>query len=274
MGGRNVIDVGAADFATEVIERSSAVPVVVDFWAAWCGPCRTLGPMLEAAVERRSGQVVLAKVDVDREQQLAQRFGVQGIPAVHAFRDGEVVDRFTGAVPQAQIEALLDRLVPTAADRALTLAATQDPDDARRTLEEAASADPADGRLAVALAELLVEVDPERAATLVAAHPQAPGADRVTAGIALARATAQDTGALRARADTGDAEATVDLGRVLLAGGAADESLELLLVGLERTTPGDAARETLRAGLLELLTLLGDDERVAGARARMARALF
>ena len=274
MSTENVIDVSAADFATEVIERSSTVPVVVDFWAAWCGPCRTLGPMLEAAVERRAGQVVLAKVDVDRAQPLAQRFGVQGIPAVHAFRDGEVVDRFTGAVPQTQIEAFLDRLVPTATDRALALAATQAPEDARRTLEEAANADPADGRIAVALAELLVEVDAERAAGLAAAHPQVPGADRVTAAISLARARSRDTAALRAEADAGDAEATVDLGRVLLAQGSVDEALGLLLAGLERTTPGDASRETLRAGLLEVLTLLGDDARVPGARARMARALF
>lgn len=274
MSTRNVIDVGTADFATEVIERSATVPVVVDFWAAWCGPCRALGPMLEAAVERRAGQVVLAKVDVDREQQLAQRFGVQGIPAVHAFRDGEVVDRFTGAVPQAQVEAFLDRLVPTATDRALALAATQDPADALLTLEDAAAADPADGRLAVTLAELLVGIDPERARALLAAHPQVPGADRVRAAVALAHASAQDTGALRARADAGDADATVDLGRALLAQGSADEALELLLVGLESTAPGDASRETLRAGLLEVLTLLGDDPRVAGSRARMARALF
>ena len=274
MGSQHVIDVGAEDFQTAVIERSSAVPVVVDFWAAWCGPCRTLGPMLEAAVERRAGQVVLAKVDVDREQQLGQRFGVQGIPAVQAFRDGEVVDRFTGAVPQAQIEAFLDRLVPSAADRALALATAQGPEGARRTLEDALSADPADGRLAVALAELLVEIDPERADTLLAAHPQASGADRVMAKLALARASAQDTTELRARADSGDADATVDLGRVLLAQGSADAALELLLTGLEGTTPTDASRETLRTGLLELLTLLGDDPRVPIVRARMARALF
>lgn len=274
MDVRTVIDVDGAGFATEVIERSRTVPVVVDYWAAWCGPCRTLGPMLEAAVARRGGEVILAKVDVDREQGLAQQFGVQGIPAVHAFRDGQVVDRFTGAVPKAQIEAFLDRIAPSATDRALTLAAAQDPAAARATLEDAFRVDPADGRVAIALAELLIADDPTRAAELVTAHPAAPGADRIRASLALAEASAQDPDDLRRRAASGDAGATVDLGRLLLARGDVDEALELLLAGLEATSPGDDARELLRTGLLDALIVLGDDARVAPARARMARALF
>lgn len=269
-----VIDVTSEGFASEVIDRSHHVPVVVDFWAAWCGPCRTLGPMLETAVERRGGEIVLAKIDVDREQQLAQQFGVQGIPAVHAFRAGQVVDRFTGALPQPQIEAFLDRLVPSATDRAIALAAAQQPDEARQTLEEALRAAPGEGRVAVALAELLVETDPERATTLIAGHPHLPGADRVRAALALARATTQDRGPLRARAEAGDAAAIVDLSRLLLHEGSVDEALESLLHALERSTAGDESREELRVGLLELLTLLGDDPAVPTARARMARALF
>ena len=107
-----VKDVDEASFQQEVIERSKEVPVVVDFWAEWCGPCRTLGPAIEQAVSERAGKVELAKVDVDSNQQLAAAFRVQGIPAVKAFVNGEMVDEFTGALPPAQISAFLDRIAP------------------------------------------------------------------------------------------------------------------------------------------------------------------
>jgi thioredoxin-like negative regulator of GroEL len=184
------------------------------------------------------------------------------------------MDRFTSAVPAAQVEAFLDRLVPSATDRALALATSQAPAQARATLEAALVAYPSDGRLAVALAQLLVQEDPPRAEALLTPHWEVPGADRVRGALALAAVAARDPEELRVAAAAGDVAATVDLGRLLVARGAVDEALEAVLVALEGSAAGDEAREPLRTGLLELLTLLGDDPRVGPARARMARALF
>ncbi len=108
-----VIDVSEADFTTEVLERSNDVPVVVDFWAPWCAPCRQLGPALEQAAMARAGKVVLAKIDTDENPAIAEQFGVQGIPAVKAFVNGEVAAEFVGAQPASQVEIFFDGLVPS-----------------------------------------------------------------------------------------------------------------------------------------------------------------
>src|SRR6476620_40572 len=113
------VDVTEATFEREVLERSKEVPVVVDFWAEWCGPCKQLTPALEKAEAAREGKVVLAKVDVDSNQRLGAAFQVQGIPAVKAFRDGKVVDEFVGALPPARVEAFFDGLTPSRADELL-----------------------------------------------------------------------------------------------------------------------------------------------------------
>src|ERR1700733_10793452 len=106
------MDVTEQDFDTTVIERSRTVPVLVDFWADWCGPCKQLAPALEKAVAAREGKVELAKLDVDANPNLTRAYGVQGIPSVKAFKDGELVDEFVGVLPPAAIERFLDKLVP------------------------------------------------------------------------------------------------------------------------------------------------------------------
>ncbi len=108
-----VIDVSEAEFEAEVVQRSSEVPVVVDFWAPWCGPCKQLGPTLEKAAKARTGKVVLAKIDTDENPDLATAFGVQGIPAVKAFADGEVVAEFVGVLSASQVEQFFDGLIPS-----------------------------------------------------------------------------------------------------------------------------------------------------------------
>jgi putative thioredoxin len=143
-------DIDESDFQTAVIERSREVPVVVDFWAPWCGPCRQLTPALESAAEARAGKVELVKVNTDENQNLAQAFQIQGIPAVKAFKDGREVDQFVGAQPPAAVERFFDGLVPSETDQ---LVAAADEDSLRRALE----LEPSRRDAAVALARLLFE---------------------------------------------------------------------------------------------------------------------
>lgn len=274
----HVIDVGTADFPSEVLERSREVPVVVDFWAEWCGPCHTLGPILETAVDARGGDVVLAKVDVDDNQELATRFGIRGIPAVKGFRDGEVVDGFTGALPRQQVDAFLDRLVPSDADRlaaeGVRLVAEGDREGGRQRFESALE-DDADHRVAaVELARLIIEEDPERALELLAPHRPDPAAEQVVAQAELARQGSTDVGELRAAVERApeDTDARVQLGRALAAQQAYDEAIDELLTAVRA---GDGHTEEAREQILAIFRILGDDHPlVTEARRRLASALF
>ncbi|MEA2249289.1 MAG: putative thioredoxin, partial [Solirubrobacteraceae bacterium] len=182
-----VIDVTEQDFEREVIERSHEVPVVVDFWAEWCGPCRSLGPILERAAAEREDKVVLAKLDTDANQNLARQFDIQGIPAVKAFRDGKVVDEFVGAQPPAQVERFFDSLVPSEADG---LVEAGDEASLRRALE----LEPNNTQAKVALAEQLYRRGERDEALQVLANAEGDfTADGLAARMRLERDDVQGT---------------------------------------------------------------------------------
>lgn len=222
------VDVTEATFQAEVIDRSRELPVVVDFWADWCGPCKALSPALERAEAARAGKVVLAKVDVDSNQNLSAQFQVQGIPAVKAFRDGAVADEFVGALPPAKVEAFFDGLVPSRADE--LLAAGDE-----LSLREATELEPGRADLAVALAKARLERGAEaEALEAVESHE----GDFAAAGIA-ARVRLAQSGVgvgVFAALDRGDRDAALDA----------------LLAELEGAD--DGTREDLRRAIVGILT--------------------
>jgi putative thioredoxin len=196
------VDVTEASFRAEVLERSQQVPVVVDFWADWCGPCKALSPALERAEAARQGEVVLAKVDVDSNQRLAAQFQVQGIPAVKAFRDGKVVDEFVGALPPARVEAFFDSLIPSKADE--LLAAGDE-----LSLREAAELEPGRADLAVALAKArLARGAEDEALEAVEGHETDFAAAGIGARVRLAKVGIGSDGF--AALDRGEREAALD----------------------------------------------------------------
>jgi putative thioredoxin len=177
-----VIDVTDATFEQDVLVRSEQVPVIVDLWAPWCGPCRTLGPILDKSVEAKGGSVELVKVNVDENPQISTSFQVQSIPAVFALKDRQVVDGFIGAVPEAQVTEFVERLAPVPSE-ADTLVAAGDEASLRRALE----LEPDHPGAVVALARLLVEGgDPAGALQMLARIPETPESRHLAAEARLA----------------------------------------------------------------------------------------
>jgi putative thioredoxin len=176
------IDVTDATFPTKVVERSKQVPVVVDLWAEWCGPCKTLSPILEKVIDETGGKVVLVKVDVDTNQQTAAAFQVQGIPAVYALKDGKVVDGFVGAQPEANVREFVAGLLPTEEEDAVTaLLAAGD----EMSLRQVLALEPGHEQAVVGLAELLVkrggEEDKAEALALLERIPESAETRRIGA---------------------------------------------------------------------------------------------
>jgi putative thioredoxin len=246
------VDVTQDNFQQAVVDRSREVPVVVDFWAEWCGPCRALTPALERAAEKRAGQVELVKVDTDANQQLAAQYGIQGIPAVKAFRNGQIVDEFVGALPAAQVERFFDGLVPTEADK---LVSGGDEESLRRALE----IEPGRADAATALGRMLLERGDTGGAREVLDNVSG---DFVAEGLA-ARAHLLDEGA-----DAGVGEGLRALGDGDPQTGL--EKLDAAFAGADAET-----RDLIRKVMVGVFSELGADHALAREyRRRLAAALY
>ncbi|MGW1409324.1 tetratricopeptide repeat protein [Streptomyces sp. NPDC002403] len=276
-----VIDVDEAGFENEVLQRSAEVPVVIDFWAEWCEPCKQLGPLLERLALEYKGRFVLAKVDVDANQMLMQQFGIQGIPAVFAVVAGQALPLFQGAAPEAQIRQTLDQLIQVGEERfGLTgIVVDQDAAEEADRAPAEAPAGPYDALLESAVRAL----DADDFAGAVQAYKNVlsddPANTEAKLGLAqaelLSRVKEMDAQRVREDAAANPADVTAQLAAadLDLVGGHAEDAFGRLVETVRRNFGDD--RDTARMRLLELFEVIGpDDPRVGAARTALARVLF
>jgi putative thioredoxin len=272
-------DVTDATFDSDVVEASRALPVVVDFWAPWCAPCRALAPILEKLAAEHAGEFVLAKMNTDRNPDTAARFGIRGIPAVKAFRDGQVAAEFTGAVPESAARAFLKKILPGRGEKLRQAAAAAlaggDADAAEARLREALEAEPRLHAARVDLAELLVARDAWDDAGAALAelpeHERDERAMRLASRIALRTASRDLPGAaeLRARLERapGDLSLRQRLAERLAADGEFEAALEQLLEVVR--AGGGPARDAARRTMLSVFTLAAADPALVGRYRRL-----
>jgi putative thioredoxin len=281
----HVFDTTSERFPTDVLERSRSVLVAVDFWAAWCGPCRALAPMLEQLVEQYGGRLHLARVDVDANPQLSAQFGIRSIPDVRFFKDGKLVDGFVGVHPLPRIQAIIDRHVPRPVDpelsRARDLLKSGDAKRAAALLRPMLEKDPGNVGIRIDLAEAMARQGNVAATEdLISALPAAESSNRqlqpVRARLHFLKHAppAHEVEALRRRVRAGDSILTDDhsLAAHELLDGDAQRGIDLLLgiMQKDRKFEDDLGRRSL----LQAFSLLGEeDERTKQARRRMAGLL-
>ena len=244
------MDVTENNFEAAVLDRSHSLPVVVDFWAEWCAPCRQLGPVLEREASKRSGKLELVKLDVDANPTVSRSYGIQGIPAVKAFRNGRVVAEFVGAQPSAAVERFLDSLLPSEAE---LLAQKGDEDSLRAAVE----LEPGHADAAVQLARILHRRGQDQEALEILGNVRGSfAADGLSARIRLERSGVPDLSRAFAALDAGDDE----------------QALDMLI---EAITLARSSRDDIRRVVVGILDELGLDHPLATtSRTRLASALY
>ena len=278
------IDVNEENFESEVLERSTQVPVLVDFWAPWCGPCKVLGPALEKLAAEYAGEFILARVNVDENQGLAAVFGIQGIPAVKLFNDGDLASEFTGALPEPMLREFLSKFLPTAADKqaleAENLERSGKTDQAKALYQAILEADPNQATALLGLGRIaLNDGDAETARkhleniSLVAEERKE--ADRLIARINLQGGTAQNVNALREklRAEPDNLELRFEVAQALAAQENYEQALAefLAIVKKDRSFQDDGARKAM----IQIFEVLGSDHPLTDTyRSELAAALF